>query len=311
MDQDIKARVQVIGLDVGDKHCYYHVLDVASGDFVIDGKFVNNLVTFKRFFSTQPMSRVVLECGTHSRWMDSALRQLEHESIVVNPRKFALIRESVNKSDPVDAATLAAAGLAAIYSPQIFNVLNSIQHREANFQAALEVLKQRTTLVRTRTQFVNQVRGMLKGYGFKPPKCSTESFPSKLEDYLSQHPEGASHLERYGLMLRSIEFLTEQIRVFDKRVEELATKEFPQTRLLRQITGVGPVTALTFVATIGDPDRFPSSRMVANFVGLTPSNRSSGSSSPQLRISKRGSNILRSYLVQSAHYILGPFGPRQ
>lgn len=134
-------------------------------------------------------------------------------------------------------------------------------------------------------------------------------FPEKLEDYLSQHPEGASHLKRYRLMLESINFVTEQIRAFDEWVEELATKEFPQTRLLRQIPGVGPVTALTFLATIGDPDRFPSSRMVASFVGLTPSSRSSGNSSPQLRISKRGSNILRSYLVQSAQYILGPFGP--
>jgi transposase len=78
---------------------------------------------------------------------------------------------------------------------------------------------------------------------------------------------------------------------------------------LRQIPGVGPITALYFVLKIEDPSRFAQVRDVGAYVGLCPRRDQSGESDPQLRISKCGDAYLRRLLVSAAQYILGPFGP--
>src|SRR3972149_5259680 len=80
-------------------------------------------------------------------------------------------------------------------------------------------------------------------------------------------------------------------------------------RLLRQVPGVGPLTAMTFVLVIEDPGRFRKSREVAPYLGLVPRQAQSGERAPQLAITKAGDPLLRRLLVQRAHYILGPFGP--
>jgi transposase len=78
--------------------------------------------------------------------------------------------------------------------------------------------------------------------------------------------------------------------------------------LLRQVEGVGPLTALTFVLSLEDPYRFEKSRSVGAYLGLVPATDRSGDRDPQRRISKEGEEMLRKLLVGSAHYILGPFG---
>jgi transposase len=78
--------------------------------------------------------------------------------------------------------------------------------------------------------------------------------------------------------------------------------------LLRQVEGVGPLTALTFVLSLEDPYRFEKSRSVGAYLGLVPAKDQSGDRDPQKRISKEGDEMLRRLLVSGAHYILGPFG---
>ena len=92
-------------------------------------------------------------------------------------------------------------------------------------------------------------------------------------------------------------------------IEQLCQEQYPKTRLLRQVSGVGPITALAYVLTLDDPDRFRKSRDVAPTLGLVPKRDQSGSRDPQLRITKTGDSYLRRLLVGSAQYILGPFGP--
>jgi transposase len=77
---------------------------------------------------------------------------------------------------------------------------------------------------------------------------------------------------------------------------------------LRQVEGIGPLRALTFVLTLEDPHRFEKSRSVGAYLGLVPATDQSGERDPQKRISKEGDEMLRKLLVGSAHYVLGPFG---
>jgi transposase len=110
-------------------------------------------------------------------------------------------------------------------------------------------------------------------------------------------------------VLETITALTTKIRRFDRLIEELASERYPETDVLRQVSGVGPVTSLSFVLTIEDPARFRRSRALGAYLGLSPRRSQSGDEDPELRITKAGDEDLRRLLVGSAQYILGPFGP--
>ena len=116
---------------------------------------------------------------------------------------------------------------------------------------------------------------------------------------------------RPGLLrvLEAITFLTEQVRKLDREIESLIAERYPEAMLLRQVKGVGPVTSLSFVLTLEDPERFERSRDVGAYLGLVPKQRQSGSRVPQLGITKQGAREMRKLLVGSANYILGPKGP--
>ena len=111
-----------------------------------------------------------------------------------------------------------------------------------------------------------------------------------------------------GPILEQIGSLTERIRQYDRKLETISKERYPETELLRQVEGIGPLTALTFVLTLEDPYRFEKSRSVGAYLGLVPATDRSGDSDPQKRISKEGDQMLRKLLVGSAHYVLGPFG---
>jgi transposase len=144
------------------------------------------------------------------------------------------------------------------------------------------------------------VRGTVKSFGARLPKCSAEGFHRKVREHV---PEALA--VALDPALETIASLTERIRGNDRRLEALWRELYPESALLRQV-GVGPITALTFVLVLEDAARFGRSRSVGAYLGLAPGQRQSGESDPQERISKRGEELLRKLLVQGAHYVLGP-----
>jgi transposase len=134
-------------------------------------------------------------------------------------------------------------------------------------------------------------------------KCPARSFHNKAAEHIPEVLRPA-----LGPILEQIGSLTERIREYDRKLEEISKVSYPETDLLRQVEGIGPLTALTFVLTLEDPHRFKRSRSVGAYLGLVPAQDQSGDRNPQKRISKEGDEMLRKLLVGSAHYILGPFG---
>jgi transposase len=152
---------------------------------------------------------------------------------------------------------------------------------------------------------INHVRGTVKSFGARLPKCSAESFHKKVAGQLPC--ELAEVLED---VVETIASLTERIRDYDRRIERLCKERYPQeTGLLRQVPGLGALTSLTYVLTLEDPRRFAESRAVGAYLGLVPGKDQSGEQDPGKRISGEGDEMLRRLLVGSAHYILGPFAP--
>jgi transposase len=140
--------------------------------------------------------------------------------------------------------------------------------------------------------------------GWRLPRCSAPSFVSKVAGHVP--PELQSAL---APVLESIRELTDRIRSYDREIERLCTELYPETERLKQVAGVGSLTALAYVLVLEDPHRFARSRAVGAYLGLRPRRAESGQASPQLRITKGGDTLLRKLMVQSAHYVMGPFGP--
>jgi transposase len=137
--------------------------------------------------------------------------------------------------------------------------------------------------------------------GGRLPKCSSGGFPHKVEEALP-----AELREVLLPLVQLVETLSGRIKEYDETIETLGCEKYPHTQLLRQVKGVGPITALAYVLTLEKPERFVKSRDVGPYLGLVPKQEDSGDSQPQLRITKMGDVMVRQLLVGSAHYILGP-----
>jgi transposase len=225
------------------------------------------------------------------------LEECGHEVLVANPRKLRLIYANKRKTDEIDAENLAR--LARV-DPRL---LYPLKHRGEDSQAHLAIIRSRQALVDCRTQLVNHVRGAVKSFGARLPKCSARSFHKRASEHIPEALRPA-----LGPILEVIASLTERIRDYERELETISKEHYPETELLRQVEGVGTLTALTFVLTVEDPYRFERSRSVGAYLGLVPASDRSGDRDPQKRISKEGDQMLRKLLVGSAHYILGPFG---
>jgi transposase len=285
------------GLDLGDKYSYLCLIDQHSGEIMEEGRLRTTPEAFlRRFASEQPM-RIAIEAGTHSPWASRVLEECGHEVLVANARKTRLIYANKRKTDEVDAENLAR--LARV-DPKL---LYPLKHRGEESQAHLALIRSREALVSCRTQLVNHVRGAVKSFGARLPKCPARSFHNKAPEHI---PEAL--MPALGPILEQIGSLTERIRQYDRKLQTISKESYPETDLLRQVEGIGALTALTFVLTLEDPYRFERSRSVGAYLGLVPATDRSGDSDPQKRISKEGDQMLRKLLVGSAHYILGPFG---
>lgn len=286
-----------IGMDLGDKKIQICVLD-ARGRKVREGSLTNTAAALRKSCQRYAGAVVAMETGTHSPWISRLLASLGCQVLIGNSRKLRMIWNNPRKSDLRDAEMLAR---IARFDPEL---LCPVQHRSEQAHADLELVKARDVLVRTRSTLVNHVRGAVKAFGARIPRCSAESLPLRALPCL---PE----IIRPALVpvLETIQRLTEQIRDYDRRVVIVSREQYPETQSLQQITGVGPLTALAFVLTLEEPQRFEKSRSVGAYLGLTPKRDQSGETDKQLRITKAGNKYLRQLLVTCAHYILGPFGP--
>lgn len=238
-----------------------------------------------------------IEAGTHSPWISRLLEERGHQVLVANARKLRLIYGEGRKTDRLDVENLAR---LARLDPKL---LSPLRHRGETSQAHLALIRSRDAPIRSRTQLVNHVRGSVESFGKRLPKCSASSFHKRAAGRL---PEAL--VPTLGPILETITSLTARIRAYDRELEALTEEFYPETRLLKQVPGVGMLTALAFVLTVEDPARFAGGRAVGACLGLVPGRDQSGDSDPQRRIPKLGDRMLRRLLVGSAQYLLGPFG---
>lgn len=286
-----------IGLDVGDDRSYACVLDPEGVRREVFS-FRTDMEGLTRRFDRQTV-RVVLEAGPHSRWICKRLSEMGHEVVVVDPRKLGLVARSHCKTDRRDAEILALLGTAS----GARRLLGKVEHRSEQAHCDLAVLVTRDHFVRQRTMNINRVRGVLKSFGIKVPRMSTQCFHEKAARYLptSLRPALLPILE---------EILSLQIRIkrLDDEIKRIATR-YPEIQRLQPIFGVGLIISLAYVLSLGNPARFMRSRDVGPFFGLVPRIFQTGRTDLQLSIARTGNPFVRRHMIQAAQCVLRDKSP--
>src|SRR5215470_6328849 len=167
-----------IGLDLGDRSSFNCVLDEA-GEILLEQRLPTTPEAMKQTFGRMLRTRIAMETGTHSPWESRLLTALGHEVIVAHAQNVRLIVKSRRKDDRLDARTLAR--LARI-DPHL---LSPVQHRSAQAQLHLAVIRARASLVRARTTLVNAARGLAKSYGERLRGCNPRNMDAEKRKGLS------------------------------------------------------------------------------------------------------------------------------
>jgi transposase len=288
-----KTLISAIGLDLGDRRSRVCVVD-HEGEVIDEGSIDTTQDAIERRFGGLDPCRIVLETGTHANWVHDLLVKLGHEVIVANARKVRAISANERKCDELDARMLARLGRA---DPRL---LHAVRVRSEQARLDLVMVRARAELVELRTSLANSLRGLAKSSGHRLAKCSPQCLHKQ-----PLHPELEPGLRH---VMDVLEAVSKAISQYDKLLGAVAHKRYPQCALLRQVVGVGPVSALHFVLTVDDPRRFADPRDIGAYFGLVPRRDQSGARDPELGISKAGERMGRTLLVQCAHHILGRFG---
>jgi transposase len=204
----------------------------------------------------------------------------------------AVLKMQINKSDRNDAAGIARIMQCGWYKEVCVKDLDS--------HATKALLVSRALLVKVKRDIENQVRGLLKNLGLVIGRAKMNMFAVRAAQLAEDRPELFAAVDP---LLKAREAVEQQIVDLDRKVLRLARNN-AQVRRFMTAPGIGPVTALCFLATIDDPARFKRSRSVGAYAGLTTRRYASGEIDWTGRISKCGDKMLRSYLYEAANVLL-------
>jgi transposase len=270
------------GLDLGDKYSYLCLIDTQSGEVMEEHRLRTSPETFRRSFaSAQPMRMVAIEAGTHSPWASRVLEECGHEILVANARKLRLIYANKRKTDEIDAENLAR---LARLDPKL---LYPLKHRGEDSQAHMAVIRSREALIGCRTQLVNHVRGAVKSFGHRLPKCPARSFHKRAKEHIPQvlSPAVEPILEQIGS-------LTERIKDYDRKLATISKEHYPENRASAPGGGSRAAYRAHLRAHPGRPPPLRKEPFGRSVPGAPASKRSVGERAPRNASPRRATRCL-------------------
>ena len=279
--------LQYIGVDF---HPYQQTIAFVdkNGEIKTRQFYHADKVSLRKFYQQFPKGTMVgVEASGSFRWFEKMLFELQIELRIGNPgliRKMAL---SVHKSDKRDAEHILDLLLTGRFP--------AVQKRTEKSQTILAWLNYRDSLVRHRTAIGNQLQAMARSFGLARFQTKAKSAKAKI---ISQTND-VDLLFLINSRFTCFENLSKEITLIEEKLH-LEAKQDEQAKLLQTHSGIGDLTALCLVHTLGDVNRFGRQEQVAAFVGLAPLNESSGEKRRIGHISKHGSRLLRFLLGQAA-----------
>ena len=280
-----------VGMDLGKRESQIAIL-TEDGE-LIDMRLRTERQRLVEVFGRRPKAKILVEASTESEWVARCLEELGHELIVADPNYAPMYAQRTRrvKTDRRDARALAHACQLGAYRPA---------HRTSSPRRHLRTrLAVREALVRTRAAWISRIQPFLRREGFRVRTGAPETFTTRVEE-LALPPVLKTMI---APLLHLLEPLNEQVHALDEELERMVAAD-EVARRLATVPGVGPVTAVAFVATVDDVARFRGAHQVEAYLGLVPSEWSSSEVQRRGQITKAGNNRMRWLLVQAAWCIL-------
>ena len=283
-----------VGLDVSLKLTAVCIVD-RTGRIEREGVVPSEPEAIAAFIKSHAphVARIGLETGATATWLWTELKELGLPVICIDARHAkAALKMQINKSDRNDAAGIARIMQCGWYK--------EVRVKDLDSHAVKALLVSRALLVKIKRDVENQIRGLLKNLGLVIGRAKMNVFAVRAAELIEDRPELAAAVIP---LLNTREVIERQIADLDRKVIRLA-RDHAQVRRFMTVPGVGPITALCYLATIDDPTRFKKSRSVGAYAGLTTRRYRSGETDWTGRISKCGDAMLRTYLYEAANVLL-------
>jgi len=252
-----------IGLDLHQRESQLCIL-TEEGE-VIERRIRTTPERLTAVLGPRAPARILLEASTESEWVARHLEALGHTVIVADPNYAPMYatRSARVKTDRRDARTLADALRLEAYRPAH---RSGDAHRHVRAELAV-----RDTLVGTRTRYVALAKALVRREGFRLASGAAEHPRAKLAA-LPLPPPLTAELAPLVALLPGLD---QEIAAADRRLAQYLAAD-PVVQRLATAPGIGPVTATAFVATLDEVTRFATAHQVEAYLGLVPSERSSG-----------------------------------
>jgi transposase len=286
-----------IGIDVHKVESQLCIL-TESGE-ILERRIRTQRERFAAVLGERAPAKILIEASTESEWVARCVEQLGHEVVVADPNFAAMYatRSRRVKTDRRDARTLAEACRLGAYRPA---------HRTSDRQRHVRTqLAIREALVQTRSRYISLVGSALRREGFRVATGNAEGFIHRVER-LALPGHLKSEIAPLFAVLVSV---NRQLEWLDGCLAQLAQSDDTVARLCTA-PSVGPVTAAAFASTIDDVSRFRNAHQLEAYLGLTPSEMSSGERQQRGHITKAGNTRMRRLLVQVAVSMLRLRSPR-
>jgi len=283
-----------VGLDVSVKSVSICVLD-AGGAVLARGETTSDPDEIAAFIAERAPGpeRVVHESGILAIWLTRELEKRGLPIICIDARlAHKALSGRINKSDPGDAEGLAHLARTGWFTP--------VHIRSEASERVRVLIGTRERLIRMRKDLEAHVRGVLKIFGICMGAVRRTDMRRGFRDQLAEAGEIDLAISVMVDMFNPIhKALCAATEAMDDELKIIA-RESGLARRLMTVPGVGPVVALSFIATLDDAGRFKRSRDVGAFLGLTPRRHQSGDMDWSGRISKCGDRDLRRLLYSAA-----------
>lgn len=288
-----ETRTRVVGIDLAKRTYVAHMIEDGNPKArVWDGK--NDETGLLRLCSRLRSSdRIGMEaCALAFHWAKVIQAKVGCRVVVLNAGDLALIYKSVKKTDLEDAGKLA--WLLHRLPDEELPVVTLPSEQEELRRAMVSELSSKK---RARTVMINRLHSLFVRQGIVTVRKPDLATPDRRKQTL---------VVLTGRTLIEAGRIEEELTLVDAHIEQIQQeirrelRDEPKAARLMSIPGVGPTTAIAFLAHVGDGRRFSKARQVSHFVGMTPRVDSSGETTRMGSITKRGCSAIRGLIVQAA-----------
>src|SRR6266404_5029808 len=284
-----------VGLDVSVRETSVCVVDDV-GKVILEQKVLTEPDAIIALLASLGVTygRIGIEAGPLSQWLVNALTTVDLPVICVETRhmKALLTAQQINKTDRNDARGIAQMMRVGLFKPVHVKTLVAQEQRM--------LLTSRKLLQRKLLDVESDLRGTLRNFGLKVGVVGGSRYEARVRELVEGFPRLAAIVEPL-LSVRRV--MRQQFAVLHKMLLDMVHGDLVCRRLMTA-PGVGAVVALTYRATVDQPQRFVHSRAVGAHVGLTPKRYQSGEIDYDGGVSKCGDALLRTMLYEAAHSLL-------